>query len=246
MTVKSELSTPHLSEKDFEEIFPHPAVREVAFEIRFAPRLRIQKELWKFQDVVANAYPEASEENGLQPDGRIVAFSVFANSATKRVMKISQENFAVIANSYTTFEEFKSEATTQAETFCRLFDISGLRRIGLRYINHIELEGEDKIAALQKYVNVPLTFERLDRNTIRQLLTEFRFESGPYKLTVRGALLQLPVEAKMHLYILDLDCCSESGETPLIGTVLDDLHNEIQKQFLLHVTEQFKEVMRGR
>jgi hypothetical protein len=43
------------SKEALDEVFPRPSIREVSFEIRFAPRLRVNAELWKIQDEVVTS-----------------------------------------------------------------------------------------------------------------------------------------------------------------------------------------------
>jgi uncharacterized protein (TIGR04255 family) len=238
-------TAPAISEDQLREIFPCPAVKEVAFEIRFAPRFRIKEELWRFQDQIANDYPEVSEETLLQPDGRIVSANVFTNGTTQCVIKVSQENFVFAATRYTTYENFKAEALKRARDFAGTFEIGKFQRVGLRYINHIELAAESPFPLLQRYVNVPVVFDRFDTAKITQLLSEFRMRFDTHQMTVRGALLQVPVPEKMYVYVLDLDCYLE-GRTPSpLDDVLDNFHHAIQIQFLQHVTEDYKQIMRA-
>jgi len=77
------MATPPLAaftREQIEEVFPKPAIREVAFEIRFPPRLRVNAELWKFQDHLAEEYPNPDSEGILLPPSTVpVNVSVFQN-----------------------------------------------------------------------------------------------------------------------------------------------------------------------
>jgi uncharacterized protein (TIGR04255 family) len=249
--LKQEESYSAIAQKDLEEIFPRPAIREVAFEIRFSPRLRIREQLWQFQDSIANDYPEASEEQMLIHPDRLTPANVFTNNIDQRAIKISPENFVLSAVKYTTYEEFKSEVISRTEQFCRTYSINKFVRMGLRYINHIELGSEEPVAVLERYVNAPLRFDRFDAGAITQLLTEFRLKFSGYQMTIRGALLQVPAamvapeRQNNHIYVLDLDCYDENISALSLGEVLDRFHEAIQVQFLQHVTEDYKNVMRS-
>lgn len=233
-----------VSEKDLQEIFPHPSVREVAFELRFAPRLRIAPEVWRIQDSLAESYPTVSQEMQAQADARILQIYVFANPEERRSIKVSQENFVVVFNNYGSFEEFKEEALKRAEAFAELFSIRTFQRLGLRYVNHIELTEEQGVRDLQRYVNLPVDFDRFDPASIEQLLTEFRLALGEHKITIRGALFRLPGKAG-GLFILDLDCYTlASVEMASLAPLMDEFHHKIQIQFLEHIREEFKQVMR--
>lgn len=179
---------------ELDEIFPRPSVREVAFEVRFAPHLRVVPEVWRIQDGLAEDYPRLLEEDQLQPEGRSIHFYTFTDSAGQRTIKLSQENFIVISNKYANFESFKAEALEHIKAFAELFEIKNFNRIGLRYINHIDLPGDDVINRLQEMVHAPIDFARFNPESIEQFLTEFRLKVEDDRLTVRGALLAVPSE----------------------------------------------------
>jgi len=234
-----------VSDQDLSEIFANPSVREVAFELRFTPRLRINAEVWKIQDSLADSYPTVSQEVQPQADGRLLQLQVFANPESGRSIKASQENFVVVFNRYGSFEEFKDEAFLRCEVFAREFSIQSFQRVGLRYVNHIELGAGQGVRDLQRYVNLPVDFERFDPASIEQLLTEFRLALGEHKITIRGALIRIPGKPE-GLFILDFDCYTlapvEVGSLP---TLMDEFHRKIQVQFLEHIREEYKQVMRG-
>ena len=236
-----------VTKAELDEVFPNPSVREVAFEIRFAPRLRIRPEIWRIQEKLAETYPQIGEDNVPQAGGRTIDTYTFANPSLQRLVKVSQENFIVVFNRYTTFEDFKAEVIAQTLDFSKEFDVGTYTRVGLRYVNHIELPTEDGIRLLQRYVNVPIDFERFDPDTVEQLLSEFRLKVGRHRLTIRGALIQVPTGSQQLLYILDLDCYGlgryESSE---LSDLLDEFHDQIQNQFLEHIKNEYKTIMRRR
>jgi uncharacterized protein (TIGR04255 family) len=233
-----------VTKEQLEELFAHPSVREVAFEVRFAPRLRIAPEVWRIQDTLAESYPAVSQEMQPQPDGRVLQAYVFANPEKRRSVKVSQENFVIVFNEYSSFEEFKEEALARARAFAAEFTIQNFQRTGLRYVNHIELKPGQGIQDLRRYVNLPVDAERFDPASIEQFLTEFRIASGAHKITVRGALLQMPGRDS-GLFILDFDCYAFSGDLGSLPTMLDEFHHKIQLQFLEHIREEYKQIMRG-
>jgi uncharacterized protein (TIGR04255 family) len=232
-----------LTEHDLQEIFPSPSVREVAFEIRFAPRLRVAPEVWRIQENLAESYPTVGQEMQPQGDGRLLQAYVFANPDEQRNIKVTQENFLIVFNQYRSFEEFKAEAVRRVKEFADEFNVQSFLRVGLRYVNHIELTAEQGVRDLQRYVNLPIDFERFDPASIEQLLTEFRLAVGEHKITIRGALLRLPKAG--GLFILDLDCfTTEAVNVQALPDLMDEFHHKIQVQFLEHIREEYKQVMR--
>jgi len=68
-----------ISQVEIEEVFRKPAVREVACEVRFAPRLRVIPEIWRVQEKLAEEYPQIAEEVVSLAGARPVHIYVFAN-----------------------------------------------------------------------------------------------------------------------------------------------------------------------
>jgi uncharacterized protein (TIGR04255 family) len=234
-----------VTEQELQEIFPSPSVREVAFELRFAPRLRIAPEVWRIQDSLAESYPTVSQEVQPQADGRLLQPYVFANHEKGRSIKVSQENFVIVFNQYGSFEEFKEEALQRAQAFAREFSIQTFQRVGLRYVNHIELAPDQGVRDLQRYVNLPLDLDRFDPASIEQLLTEFRLNVEEHKITIRGALIRIPGKAG-GLFILDFDCYTLAPvDIDSLSPLMDVFHHRIQIQFLEHIREEYKQIMRG-
>ncbi len=233
-----------ISEKEMLEIFPHPSVREVAFEVRFAPRLRITSEVWRIQDSLAESYPAVSQEMQALDEHQVQAY-VFGNPGTGSSIRVSQESFAVVFHQYDSFEEFKDEALRRTDAFAEKFGIQTFHRVGLRYVNHIELGPEQGVEDLKRYVNLPVDFDRFDPASIEQLSTEMRLALDEHKMTIRDELVRRPGNGG-GLFVLDLDCHTfahiEIEDLPLL---MDEFHRKIQIQFLEHVREEYKQIMRG-
>src|SRR6267142_1643371 len=120
-----------LSFNDLNEVFPNPPIREVAFEIRFAPRLRINADIWQLQDRLVESYPNVSTESITQPTG-LININVFQSPDTGRLIKISQQNCVVAFTRYARFEDFKEEVTQRIGMLCETFNITSFTRVGLR------------------------------------------------------------------------------------------------------------------
>lgn len=239
------LVTESFSKAALAEVFPRPPLREVAFEIRFAPRLRVNAELWKIQDEVVNEYPNVGTESVLQPASGMLTVNVFQNPIAARVLKISQENFVVAFTKYSRFEDFKEEVITRTNQFCSKFDVSSLLRVGLRYVNNIVIPATEKSSDLLRYVRPLIDFERVSIESVDQFVTEVRLAQKNHLVTVRGALLA-PLEGGRRVYVLDTDCHSQEPHTAAeIPDLLDLFHESAQMFFLDHVTEECKNIMRG-
>lgn len=229
---------------ELDEVFPKPAIREVAFEIRFPTRLRVNAELWKLQDEIVSHYPIVTSESALLAGSSPLSVSVFQNPASGRLLKVSQENFAVVFTRYSRFEDFKDEVLDKVNRFCNKFEITVLGRVGLRYVNNIITEGNP--SEVLRYVRPIADFERIPISCVDQFVTEVRLRERGHLVTLRGVLLA-PFDDGRRIYVLDIDCYTER-ETGIeaISRLLDSYHETAQAFFLDHITEEYKNVMRGR
>jgi len=233
-------------QQDLDEVFPNPPLREVAFEIRFATRLRVNAELWKIQDEIVNEYPTLAIEQALQPTGTVLPINVFQNPNAARAIKISQENFVVAFTRYTKFEDFKEEVIAKTNQFCEKFDVSSLLRVGLRYVNNIVIHDSAKTSELLRYVRPFIDFDRVVADDVQHFITEVRMRQTQHLVTLRGALLA-PFEGGQRVYVLDVDCHSDGSHSSReIPELLDLYHESAQLFFLDHITDEYKKMMRGK
>jgi uncharacterized protein (TIGR04255 family) len=233
-------------QNELDEVFARPPLREVAFEIRFATRLRVNAELWKIQDELVGEYPALSIEQMIQPNGALSPINVFQNPTAARAIKVSQENFVVAFTRYTRFEDFKSETIAKTAQFCEKFDITSLTRVGLRYVNNIVIPGSGTTSEILRYVRPVVDFDRIEADEIQHFVTEVRMRRRQHLVTLRGALLA-PLDGGQRVYVLDVDCHGgESHSVNDIPHLLDAYHETAQLYFLDHITDEYKNVMRGK
>jgi hypothetical protein len=83
--------------------------------------------------------------------------------------------------------------------FSHQFDVGTYQRVGLRYVNHIQLPADEPVRALRRYVKALVDFERIDVDAIEQFMTEFRLKAGAHKLMLRGALIPVPASTQHML-----------------------------------------------
>ena len=238
MTVASR----RFSAAELNEVFPANPIREVDFEIRFTPRLRIQAEMWRFQEDLIDEYPDVSLESAILPTGATLSVTVFQNQRKARVIKISPQNMAIAFSSYNNFEDFKEEVQRRIRSFCAVFEISSLTRVGLRYVNEIPLPTQEP-ESLARFVKPLLEFERFPLSSVQQFATQVSATLNGHMVLIRTAMLAGP----LRTYVLDIDSYTETVEqTNNISGLMEQFHDAAQHTFLDHVTNEYKELMRGR
>jgi uncharacterized protein (TIGR04255 family) len=226
--------------EELEEVFARPPLREVAFEVRFQPRLRVQAEIWRLQEQLATRYPEVGKESALQTNGTIFDVAVFSSSSECRVIKVTHQNFLIAFTRYSRFEDFREEVVTRTEQFCTTFGIDSLTRVGLRYVNEIILPTPEP-SSLLTYVRPLVTFDRFPVEQVDQLAVEIHSRYRSHLLTVRTALLP----GVLRTYVLDIDCHNNTEVSVRnYAAMLGDFHDSAQRLFLDHITEDYKDLMR--
>lgn len=236
-----ELATRTFGPEELAEVFPRPPLREVAFEVRFSPRLRISAEIWKLQDKLVGIYPSVGKENPIQANGTILDVSVFQNPADFRVIKVTAQSFLIAFTRYSNFEEFKKEVLDRTTEFCSSFGIRSFTRVGLRYVNEILLEGSDP-ASLLRLVRPVLNFDRFPIDFVNQFAVEMRTHYKEHLMTLRSAL----IPGNPSTYVLDIDShLTHAVSIEQYPNLLDEFHDSAQRIFLDHITEECKSRMRS-
>jgi len=224
------------------EVFPANPIREVDFEIRFAPRLRVQAEMWRFQESVVTEYADVALESAILPNGTTLGVTVFQNQAKARLIKVSPQNMALAFSAYANFEEFKDEVLKRSDEFCKIFGVTSLTRVGLRYVNEIPLPTQQS-GSMTRYVRPLVAFDRIPLDTVQQFALQMSATAGNHMVLVRTAMLVGPIRT----YILDIDAYTEIvKQASEIGALLDQFHDTAQRFFLDHVTDEYKQVMRAK
>ena len=231
-----------ISDAELREVFPANPIREVDFEIRFTPRLRIEAEMWRFQEELVQEYPDVGRETAILPNGATLNVTVFQNPRAARVIKVSSHNMALAFSSYANFEEFKDEVQRITDNFCGTFEVSSLTRIGLRYVNEIPLASQNP-ESITRYVRPLVEFDRIPLDSVQQFAMQVAASRNDHMILVRTAMLAGPIRT----YILDIDAYTEvvkpANEVP---SLMERFHDSAQRVFLDHVTDEYREVMRGR
>ncbi len=149
---------------------------------------------------------------------------------------------ALAFSAYSNFEEFKDEVLKRSARFCEIFNVPSLTRIGLRYVNEIPLPTQQP-ESMTGYVKPLLEFDRIPLESVQQFALQLAAKLEDHMILVRTAMLAGPIRT----YILDIDAYTETVKpTTEIGVLLDRFHNTAQRVFLDHVTDEYKQVMRGK
>lgn len=230
-----------------EKVFPNAPLKEVAYEIRFAPLLRVQRDLADFQGKIVSSYPTYTTESVMLDTDQVQGWR-FTSDDRGRTVRVTERSFGFITNRYVSFEKYVSELLRLQETFTGIFDIQAVKRVGLRYINNIAVELREGEASLLEYVNPVIDVARVTVGEITRFACEIQLKKKIGFLTIRTGLIGVPRGGSQKLqdqviYILDLDFHSEGTLSLPTNELLQSFHEVIQAEFLAHLKETYLPVM---
>jgi uncharacterized protein (TIGR04255 family) len=237
-----------------QERFPQNPLQQVALEIRFPPDLTILSSvLPPFQKRIRHRYPQYTSEQVITlPAGTTSSVAAFRSADGERQLKLSEQHLAIIFSRYTSFENFQLEALDIIGILDELAELSTLQRVGMRYINNIEVrETDENVADL---VRPFIDTSRLPPGDVQQFISTVSLSRGGYGINLTTAqlppsgLAQRPHGAGQPraIYVLDIDVFTEQPKA--VGDLVELLptfRRESKTIFLTHVTEAYKRRMRG-
>jgi len=233
--------------------FRFPPLVEVAFEVRFKPKLKIAKGIPDYQDAISKKFPsyhklnEASDQQAGGIDDGTGCIWVFESQTKKRKVRISEERFNVVVQDYASFAEFSVEIRSLWAKLKKIAGDLSYTRVGLRYINHLFLPMDGEKHQCEVYTNLHYDQERFEQDTIERIFLEGRLRMKATNLTVRSGIMGIRETEtdRETAYLLDYDCYQD--ETSLTGepeSKLVPYHKIIETRFLSDLKEPYLEYMR--
>ena len=241
---------------DLHEVFDHPLLSEVVLELRFPTRLKIPDSIAEFQEKIIQEFPKLNEHfltefalfSEEKPPMHTDTIWEFINSETKTSCKVSKNRFSIISNEYKSWKEYKLKKGFSdileftLRKFLETYSIEKFDRIGLRYINKIEIE--EKTSNWLKELFIPLfniekyPIESLKENIVRLIVKK----QDQIEITLQSTFI---TENNKDYYILDFDAYLTNIEDKYIMDKANQLHEEILKEFHSLITEECRKKMRG-
>jgi len=241
---------------DIFEVFEQPLLSEVVLELRFPIRLKIPDYIKDFQEKVIKEFPNLkeeyltrftifSEEASPMPTEKVWEFSNPEINALCRVLK---NRFSIISNEYKSWKAYNSKKGFRdvleftLEKFLETYSIKKFDRIGLRYINKIEMK--EKSSDWLKKLFIPIfnlekyPIEDLNENIVRlRVIKEDQID-----IVIQSTFF---TEDKKDYYILDFDAYLTEIEDINLMSKADQLHEVILKEFHSLITDDCRKMMRG-
>lgn len=131
----------------------NPPLAEVLCQVRFPTILNISRgHPIEFQEAIRKRFPELEEENNLHvrvgSEGGVHAANAevlgrtfhFRTSDGGTLASLSTDAFALSTTQYTIWDAFAKDLALVHESAMAVYGLPYARRIGLRYVNHLDVE----------------------------------------------------------------------------------------------------------
>ena len=264
--------------EDKREVFPNAPLAFVTCEIRFplVPRLAHDESLEALADAFADAFPIPEQEKNytvtIHPDGEPAIESNpvprfrFLNKARTMSIVATQNSLSVETTDYDEWDSFKAAILQAIETVASLAKVTGVERIGLRYIDEIRVPEEIADASgwrgwISEDVLGPL---ELIAGYIPDSSQKAIHLTGPTgQLTVRyaalnggGVVSDQPLKRRTPVldgpfFVIDTDSHRDTPNEEMLNfdpeelaPVLDDLHKPAGEIFHGAITERSRQHFR--
>jgi uncharacterized protein (TIGR04255 family) len=165
-------------------------------------------------------------------------------------LTLTPQAFFVTYKKYEAYENLRTEFVAVVEVFFSCFEQAQPSRLGLRYINQLDVPGENPLD-WGRYVNDRLlglfSYSVQDAEPAR-IFHNFEAVFRNFNLRFQFGLHNpdYPAPIRRRLFILDYDAYFNGLLEPReISSSLDVYHDAIQALFEQSITDQLREVMRG-
>ena len=236
-----------MAEATRDELFPYPTVKEVDFEIRYPILFSIENKIGDFQQLILNEFPEAQQvfekvfsgavsiakESGIDERPEMARKLWLFKSGTGHEVRISSNSLVIFSTQHKTYDNinaptrFRDVIESVTTNFFKIVNIPVIRRVGLRYIDHIPLPTKDN-ATLERLYHSSLPYERFPIQDVASMCSEVRTTKGNHRLVYKEALTQ--VNGKETI-ILDFDGFEEKILSTELLRVADELHSIIKTEY---------------
>ncbi len=239
-------------------------------QVRMTPILSLESYIPKLQDLLrASDYPRLltrkTKTTMHDAMGKVDVVEstdwVFADKSGHYSLVVAEQSLAFVTSAYMTFEDFVGRMETLLQLVHDVVKISGVERLGLRYVDLIEPTAEKPLSYFLESCVLGLSLEELGKRitSFSQTVMEtspnrklvVRTSERPGGLVIPPDLLNLQLKlrkpnALTHPFgVLDLDHYAEYSEpedydtTSVIGN-LCELHDVVDQAFRKATTEEAK------
>jgi len=236
--------------------YANPPIVEAVCEFRLTPETRWDLTVpGLLYEKLKGSFPQkeqriiqevelAQGSEGLQQQIRTSERIMFFTSDRKMLVQVGTRLLVVNAlKPYPHWEGFKPRIEMAWKSLRATIEVHGLERIGLRYINHIELPAQG--VELSEYFEFyPFVGQRLPQQVVSFIAgVEFSYADGRDHCRVQ--LTPILGSVGKHLLMLDLDYFVARPRSVEVAKVIDwieEAHNRVEEMFEGCITEKLREM----
>lgn len=198
-------------------------LKSVIFRLDFLKSIELIS-FHKFADEIKETFPisqqKEEEEGSFSMDlkrkeikdfsSRKINFWLFHNRTKTKELGIHSDYLYINYNKYKNSGELLKDINEVVEKFISIFEIKNIKRMGLRYVNEIELD-EKRYLSWEKYINNnllgSLKFATINKKAVVRSLGQlvFKEEFGNIVFIFGIRNLDYPDEINRKEFILDFD-----------------------------------------
>lgn len=173
---------------------------------------------------------------------------VFYSDDRQNTLNISSEKLVISYNKYPSYDILKNDFLSFADIIFKTFDQVQGRRLGLRYINEINLEESNIIDWTQYINNVLLTKTPFPggSNNISRINNsiEFNFDSLFFRFIYGTLNPDYPAVIRKKNFTLDYDAYYQGPQVFAdISDNLDNFHKKIKEFFEISILDNLRDKM---
>ncbi len=172
---------------------------------------------------------------------------IFHGKDREKTLCISQNWLWIEVKRYERYEVLRDDFEAALSAFLRANPQTQINRLGLRYVNRVELQEPNPMDWARYLADYTLAIlQQADPKQIARALHVLELNLGDFNLRFQYGMPNpdFPAPIKRKLYVLDLDAYARGPqENNRIGSSLDAFHAAIQERFEATITDALREKM---
>lgn len=172
---------------------------------------------------------------------------IFHGKDREKTLYISQNSLWIEVKRYQRYELLRDDFEAVLSAFVRAHPQAQISRLGLRYVNRVELQEPNPLDWARYLADYTLAiFQQANPAQLARALHVLELNLGDFNLRFQYGMPNpdFPAPIKRKLYVLDFDAYAQGPqENERIGTSLDAFHGVIQARFEATITGALREKM---
>lgn len=224
--------------------YKNPPIIEAVFEIRFPTELSIECRKDEYYAKIRSQYPNIFLPKIIDPEPYPLKNYRFENNDGSKLIQFCINRFSFHCKRYETFQKFKEESLKYTDLFCKHYNITKLKRTGLRYVNHIPIKRERGIIPLSKYLKFGYILPEAIPNEMELFHTVLltKVKKGRLRVLIRSEEVGLP--ERVEVIVLDFDFFFEGDLiADNLQDYLEESHLHTKGTFESLISDEYKNMI---